>query len=283
MKLTVLLDNNTLIDRYFLGEPGVSYLIEEQGKKILFDVGYSDAFLQNASKMGIDLLNVDYIVLSHGHMDHSWGLFPLVRLHTEALIEKKKRKRPVLIAHPDVFLTRTLDPMSEIGSLLSSDKLARHFEMKLTPDPVWISENLVFLGRIERSFPFEARQSIGRIKRASGEETDDFIEDDSALAFKSGDGLVIITGCSHSGICNITETARKICGESCVKDILGGFHLLHPPRDQMEGTLEYFRNLRPKTLHACHCTDLASKIALAGVCPLEEVGVGLSLEYHPHI
>jgi len=57
MKLTVLVDNNTLIDRYFYGEPGVSYFIEDEGKRILFDVGYSDAFIRNAQKMNIDLLN----------------------------------------------------------------------------------------------------------------------------------------------------------------------------------------------------------------------------------
>lgn len=65
MKLTVLIDNNTLIDRYLLGEPGVSYLIEADRKKILFDTGYSDAFILNARKMNIDLLDIDHIVLSH--------------------------------------------------------------------------------------------------------------------------------------------------------------------------------------------------------------------------
>ena len=59
MKLTVLVDNNTLIDKYFLGEPGVSYFIEDEGKQTIFDVGYSDAFIANARKLSInlDLLN----------------------------------------------------------------------------------------------------------------------------------------------------------------------------------------------------------------------------------
>ena len=69
MKLTVLLDNNTLIDRYFLGEPGVSYWIETGGRNILFDVNYSDAFIHNAPKMAIDVLLADefedsYLILS---------------------------------------------------------------------------------------------------------------------------------------------------------------------------------------------------------------------------
>ena len=73
MRLTVLVDNNTLIDRYLLGEPGVCYLIEVDDVRVLFDVGYSDIFLRNAQLLGVDLLQLDYLVLSHGHLDHTWG------------------------------------------------------------------------------------------------------------------------------------------------------------------------------------------------------------------
>ncbi len=72
MRLTVLVDNNTFIDQYLLGEPAVSYYIEAENKKILFDVGYSDVFLQNAAKLGIDLTQLDMLVFSHGHLDHTW-------------------------------------------------------------------------------------------------------------------------------------------------------------------------------------------------------------------
>jgi len=84
MKLNVLVDNNTLIDRYFLGEPAVSYFIENNGDRILFDAGYSDIFIKNAIKMGIDLLDLDFIVLSHAHLDHTWGLGHLVQYYAEA-------------------------------------------------------------------------------------------------------------------------------------------------------------------------------------------------------
>lgn len=70
MKLTVLVDNNTLIDRYFFGEPGVSYFIEDDATRVLFDVGFSDAFIRNADKMRIDLLATDFVALSHGHRSH---------------------------------------------------------------------------------------------------------------------------------------------------------------------------------------------------------------------
>jgi 7,8-dihydropterin-6-yl-methyl-4-(beta-D-ribofuranosyl)aminobenzene 5'-phosphate synthase len=76
LSITVLVDNNTLTDRYFTGEPGLSYLIETAGKKILFDTGYSGLFLSNAQKMRISLFDLDMIVLSHGHLDHTGGAVP---------------------------------------------------------------------------------------------------------------------------------------------------------------------------------------------------------------
>jgi Metal-dependent hydrolases of the beta-lactamase superfamily II len=103
--------------------------------------------------------------------------------------------------------------------------------------------------------------------------------EDSALAYRSSEGLVIITGCSHAGICNIVEHAKGICGENKIVDIVGGLHLLDPSKEQMQGTLDYMKKLQPNEVHACHCTDLNSKIALSRVVNLREVGVGLKLEY----
>jgi len=97
MKLTVLVDNNTIIDRYFHGEPGVSYFIECDDRKYLFDTGYSDIFLRNATKMGINLLTLDAVVISHGHNDHTWGLGELVKLYFEAIYEGYGCEKPTII------------------------------------------------------------------------------------------------------------------------------------------------------------------------------------------
>jgi len=278
MKLTVLMDNNTLIDRYFLAEPGVSYLVEVDGKKILFDVGYSDAFITNARKLSIDLMDMDFVVLSHAHLDHTWGLIPLIRLYTEALIEGLPTKKPTLVTHPLTLSSRTYDDLTEAGSLLQEDKLSGYFHLELSREPVYLTEQLVFLGEIERTNEFEAKSPVGKILEG-GVEKDDFLFDDSALAYKSPDGLVIITGCSHAGICNIVEYAKKVCGDERVVDVIGGFHLLDPSEEQLQGTITYMKSLHPGSVHACHCTDLNSKIALSKVVNLEEVGVGLALEY----
>ena len=94
-------------------------------------------------------------------------------------------------------------------------------------------------------------------------------------------GLVVITGCAHAGICNTIAYAQKVCNETRVADIIGGFHLQNPDPDQLSNTIDFFSNLSPLAVHACHCTDLASKIALAKVVNIQEVGVGMGLEYAP--
>ena len=278
MELTVLVDNATLIDRYLLGEPGLSLLVEDGGTRVLFDAGYSDAFLVNAARLGVDLTRLDAVVLSHGHLDHTWGLEPLVRLFCEAAWAGREVRRPQLVAHPALFDHRDTEGVPELGSLLCPNRLSQHFELNASREPVWLSERLVFLGEIERGSGFEGCASVGRRMTAEG-VVDDTVPDDSALAWRSDDGLVIVTGCSHSGICNIVEQARRVTGVERVRDIVGGLHLLAPPPEVMERTAAYLSGLGLEALHACHCTDLASKVALAARTPLAEVGSGLRLTY----
>lgn len=278
MKLTVLVDNNTLIDRYFFGEPGVSYLIEDEGKQILFDTGYSNAFITNAQKLGVNILKSDYVVLSHGHLDHTWGLDPLIKLYTEAITESLPLNNPTFIAHPGVFDTKTVDELNEIGSMISEKKLRRHFKLNLTDKPYWITDKLVFLGEIKRSNDFENKHPVGKVHKDDSMK-DDYLLDDTALAYKGEKGLTIITGCSHSGICNIIEYAKKVCEEDRIYDVIGGFHLMNPKKEVLDKTVKYFSEINSSNLRACHCTDLNSKIALSKVANLQEVGVGLSLEY----
>ncbi len=287
MKLKVLIDNNTLIDRYFIGEPGVCYYIESEGKKILFDLGYSDAFIKNGIKMHVDFNNIDYVVLSHSHLDHTWGMEALIKWFNEVKMEGKNYKRPLLVAHPLVFTPRSFNDEDAFGMSLSRELVLKYLNDGLTKGPMWITENLVFLGQIPRLNAFEAKEPIGKIEVESVLKederilVDDYSLDDSALCFRSQDGLVIITGCSHAGICNIAEYAKLICGENRITDIIGGLHLQNPSSDQLKGTADYLKVQNCVSIHPCHCTDLASKIELSQVTNILEVGVGLELEYAP--
>lgn len=274
MKVTVLVDNNTIIDRYFTGEPGAAYFIEDGAVRLLFDTGYSGIFINNAYKLGIDLRQIDAVVLSHGHNDHTGGLSELIKLYSEAPMVV--RGPAELVAHPLAFAAKSYAGQ-DIGCLFSVERLRQHFNLRLSAEPLWLTDRLVFLGEVERHNDFEARSPLG--KRQGLIEEDDFLPDDSALVFKAAGGLVIITGCSHAGICNIIRQAQIVCQDERIIDILGGLHLLNPTTAQLAGTVEYLRRIRPAQVHAGHCTDLASKIRLAQVVSLAEVGVGLTLQY----
>lgn len=278
MILKVLLDNNTIIDRYFFGEPGVSYLIETEGKKILLDAGYSDAFIKNAFKMGESLKDIDFLAISHGHVDHTWGINYLISMFSEFRGEMISYKKPVFLAHPDVFNPKIYDDGLDIGFLSDEKIIGRHFDMKLTKEPFWITDKLVFLGEIERSNDFESQKPIGQIL-SEGNFVPDYVMDDTALAYISDKGLVVISGCSHSGICNIVEQAKKVTGIDKIFDVIGGFHLLSPDDRVLKNTVDYLAEENMEKIHPCHCTDLKSKIAIAARIEVEEVGSGMVLNY----
>jgi 7,8-dihydropterin-6-yl-methyl-4-(beta-D-ribofuranosyl)aminobenzene 5'-phosphate synthase len=276
MKVTLLADNATIIDRYFIGEPGFSAYVEEKNKKLLFDLGYSDVFLRNALKMGIDFSELDFVAVSHGHCDHTGGLEPLMRYYADLEFENRKHKRPKLFAHPETFQSISATGFSELGSMISTDKLTIFFDLQLDRRPQKITDRLLYLGEIPRKNDFEGNLAFGR---KAGEQNADYVPEDTAVVYTAQDGLVIITGCSHAGICNIVEYAKEITGEHRIVDIIGGFHLLSPDEKQMRGTLDYFRKQSLQQLHPCHCTDLDSKIRLSSVCPVKDAGVGLELTY----
>lgn len=278
MKLTILTDNNVLQSKNFFGEHGLSFYINTENKKILFDTGYSDVFLKNAQKMGINLLDLDYIILSHGHYDHTWGLSHYLSFYTSAVKQGQKVKKPIILTHPDTLNEKTDEILGEVGSLLSKEKLEKNFELKLTKEPFYITENLIFLGEIPRENDFEGKEILGKVKRNNKFEND-YIFEDSALVYKSDEGMIIITGCSHSGICNIVEYSKKVCNESKIIDIIGGFHLVKSSQERVLKTADYFSKIGINGIHPCHCTDFQSKIILAKYIKLKATGVGLILEY----
>ncbi len=258
MKLTVLADNNTYIDRYYLGEPAVSYYIEDGDCRLLFDAGYSDVFMRNAEKMGIDLSRLTDVVFSHGHNDHTGG-FPF-------LAEKHDLSDVTLTAHPACFGEK-YDGGEYIGAPFGRDEAASLCRLRCSKDSVMITDNIMFLGEIPESNDFETRRP-----------GTDPVPDDTALALNTGNGLFIVTGCSHSGICNITERAAELWGESRVAGILGGFHMFEKSR-RLEKTIEYFRKRNVRALYPCHCVSFPVKAAMHEALGVREVGSGMALEF----
>lgn len=271
LSLTVLCDNSTIIDSYLLGEPGLSFWIECGDKQWLFDTGYSDVFIRNAGILNIDITKMDGLVYSHGHNDHTWGTHDLVRLFDRTGMKTK----PSLIAHPLVFENK-MHGDNVIGTMMKADALSCFFDVKLTSEPAELAEGLTWLGEIPEIIT--ARKAVGNIVSSDG-ESEDFCMDDSALVYESKDGLVIITGCSHSGICNIAEHARNVTGEKRVADIVGGLHLLSCETSRLRETSDYLKSIGIREMHPCHCTDFAAKAALSQEFAIKECAVGVRLEY----
>ena len=267
MKLTVLMDNNTYIDQYYLGEPGASYYIEDGDVRMLLDCGYSDAFLKNAEAMGIDLSNLTHIVLSHGHDDHTGGL--------KYLKEKFDLSNVQIIAHPEAFLPKRDDGLP-CGAPFAEDEIKGFSRLNLSAEPVKLSEKLWFLGDIKAKVPFEEPYAIGE-RQVDGCWEVDYCGDDTALAYDGEEGLFIITGCSHSGICNIVEQGKSVLKEQKVYGVIGGLHLFHID-DRLEGTVEYMKQNDVKAFYPCHCVSLKVKAKMMEMLDVQEVGVGLVVE-----
>ena len=265
MKLTILTDNTTRIDAYYLGEPAVSYYIECDGSKYLFDTGYSDVYLKNAEKMGINLHQLDGIIFSHGHNDDTGGL---------EYLPESIRDIP-LYAHPAAFAPKAYDGMS-VGSTISEEDLSNRFQLCLSAEPVRLSEHLFFLGEIPRANDYEGKAPIG-LRFLDQTWEPDYLPDDTALVYCGRDGLTVITGCSHAGICNITEYAKDVCGDNRIEGIIGGFHLLEM-NSQVDYTVDYLKSQRPRLLCPCHCTCFHARAALQNAMPVTEVCVGDVLE-----
>jgi len=236
MKISILTDN--FAGPGFLAEHGLSYLVQHNDFKFLFDTGSTDVFIKNAVKMNLSIDDIDTVILSHGHWDHGDGL---------NYINNKR-----LITHPDSFIKRFRRSNNEsLGLNLSLDEASARFDIIKTKEPYWLTNEIVFLGQIERQFLFEKWQTPYVDEFGS----DDFINDDSAVVIISDEGLNIVTGCSHSGICNIIEYAKKVTGEDKVNSVTGGFHLKNND-SRTQKTIEYFKKNKIQIINPSHCTQL---------------------------
>lgn len=259
MKLTVLTDN--CAGAGFVAEHGLSYLIEHKGMKILLDTGHTDVFLQNAKRLGIDILKeIETVVLSHGHWDHGDGL--------------KYLTGKTLITHPSAFIKRyRKNDHSHIGLTLSKDELKEKFTLKITKEPFKISQGIIFLGEIPRENNFEAKST----SFVDENNKPDFVPDDSALAIIDKGELIIITGCSHAGICNIITYAQKVTGIQKVNTIIGGLHLKHKNK-QTYNTIHFLKELNIQQVYPSHCTELEALAVFVQEFKIKQVKTGQIIE-----
>ena len=239
VKIYILNDDRCLLDK-FKHIHGFSAWVDANGYKFLFDAGQEDCFMKNAEVLGLDLNEIQCIVLSHGDYDHGNGLKFL-----------NLKKRVPLICHPDFELYRKSKRTGNFDGLnQTEEQLAQKYDIKLNRESFEVSKDVYFLGEIERKTTFE----IGNLPMLDADGNDYPHFDDSGVAIKTKDGLIIIAGCSHSGICNIVSHAQKVTGEKRILAVIGGFHLKRV-NEQTEKTLEFFEKTKIKHLILGHCTS----------------------------
>ncbi|MGM0464585.1 MAG: MBL fold metallo-hydrolase [Bacteroidota bacterium] len=254
MKISILTDNAP--GTYTAAEHGLSYLIEHDGRRILFDTGQSDLFLKNADIMNIDMDSVDTIVLSHGHYDHGNGL--------------KYLSGGTLICHPACFGKKYgRGGKKYIGLYGNRDELEKKFKLICSAEPYSITENIVFLGEIPRVTDFESKETYFTFEDGSP----DYIMDDSAVALIHKEGLFVITGCGHAGVVNTLEHALKVTGEKRIYGIMGGFHL-KDNNQQTKQTIKYLQQKEVKHVYPSHCTALPAMAAFYDAFGMRQLKTG---------
>ena len=240
-RITTLVEN-TAGGRALLGEHGFSLWIEHNNKKILFDTGQGYVLQANAKLLGIDLKEADAIVLSHGHYDHTGGLFKLEGLEKTPIFTHKDSLQSKYSRHQD-------GSIHKIGIAPIDGK---DFNFKFNAGPVELHKGFHLTGPVPRITDFE--DTGGQFFRDEECREVDTLVDDQAAFIETDAGLVVILGCAHSGIINTLEYISRLTDSCTIHTIIGGMHLVHASRERMNKTVEALKDFNIKNLYLAHCT-----------------------------
>jgi len=249
--------NNVPMDP-LLAEHGFSGLVEIFGNSkihtILMDFGISKIGVpHNLRVLEIDLDKIETFVISHGHHDHVGAI-------VEVLSPLSKKPRTI-VAHPDAFIStrfRKLPNGNQVPIPGLKKGLIEETGNKTIDgrSPALLASGFVLaLGEIPRITAFEKGVPSTYYEKG-GKIHKDLIRDDTGIVFDiKGKGLVVITGCGHSGIINTVRHAQKITGIEEIYCVMGGFHLIGPAGDPLiKRTIEEMKKLDPEVIVPCHCT-----------------------------
>lgn len=254
MKVTVVVDNSLPIGvrQPFLAEHGLSLLIEHAGKKVLLDTGQSLTVVSNLGLLGVLPSTLDALALSHGHHDHTGGLFHVLQ---------RVGKRIPVHAHERVFDARYSVKKQErrfIGIPYAKELLTTlGAEWRFTTKPAEILPGLWISGEIPRTTDYETGDTNLVICGADGCDYKDDFRDDSSLFYAGQRGLVVIGGCTHAGLVNTVKYGLEITGASRLAGWIGGTHLGPVSKQQQEKTIAQLASFAPDFVAANHCTGFA--------------------------
>jgi len=267
LNITVLAEDSVLYESPYLGQHGVSFFVEAIGneqKNILIDVGQNtQALCYNMDLMGINPKEIDAILLTHCHYDHTQGVSEIIKLIG-------KKDLPV-IAHPEIFrLNFITDPFLRHVGIMKQD-IKENIEesggrLYLTKDPLEIMPGVMTTGEVKRQTDFEEVGISLKTITSEGEIKDDLMNDDiSFIANVKDKGIVIITGCSHSGIINIVKQSLEYSKENKIYAIIGGFHLIEANHDKITKTINSLNEFDINMICAGHCTGFKAQVELYNI------------------
>lgn len=259
LQITTLIENEPDDKGALKCEHGLSLYIEFQGKKILFDTGQTGAFLENAKALGKSLEAVDYILISHGHYDHSGGVPRLLESLEKKLVlseDKPTDKIPMLVGteffHPK-YKQLPDGSWHYNGNPFEEEKIdkAPVVLQKITEDMTYIAENIVVFKNFKRYTNFEGTNPKFFVKQ-SRTKIDEFV-DEIALGLITTKGIVLVVGCSHVGIVNILENVIERT-KLPIYAVLGGTHLVEAGEERLQETIKAFQKRKVQRLAVSHCT-----------------------------
>jgi len=262
---------NMQLTNSILAEHGFSALVtttaKEKPRIMLFDFGFSqDVVVRNAAAIGVDLSKIEVAALSHGHMDHFGGMAQVsARIGNKGL---------GLVLHPAAFRrNRYLEPIQGIKvglPALEKEKVEAYgFNVIQAKEPLLLLDgDILFLGEIPRRTSFEKGLPYAFYEKKE-QKTWDPTEDDTALVMNLGNkGLIVLSGCAHSGIINTVEYAREVTGIDNVHVIMGGFHLTGPAFESIiDDTVKSLQQIRPEYIIPTHCTGRKAILAIEEAMP----------------
>ncbi len=255
VRITTLSENTAQLG--FLGEWGLSILVETESAKVLLDTGLSTSAVYNADLMGIDFSTIDAIVLSHAHGDHTGGLRDVLR---------RVRKQVQVIAHPDIWIPKYVvyGETSRYAGIpyVREDLESLGASFTLTAKPLKIGDDIMTTGEIGMTTGYETIDDRLCVKKGD-KMIPDPLADDLAMVVKTTEGLVLITGCAHRGIINTVRHARKLTETEYIHTIIGGTHLMVASPERIEKTANELKELGLQRLGVSHCTGFNASAALA--------------------
>lgn len=241
MKITTLVEN-LVYTSGLKAEHGLSMHIQTPQASILFDTGQSDMFLHNAVKLNIDIASVDYLILSHGHYDHTGGLYHFLQHNSKALVYCKR----------NVFNPKTHTDGRNIGTPYITELLhdrIRYVDTIIEIVPhVFLCPEIIIHNTIDTHFK-------GLQVQVANEVCEDSFTDELFVVVEQAHTISILTACSHRGITNICKTAIEQFSKP-IQTLIGGFHTKDADELQYSFIKNYCNEYPVEKIAVCHCTGV---------------------------